>query len=424
MTRRGIFGALAIATLFILQIAPRSSAAADDMNLTGLVYLSDGTTPLSSTQWANNTSFAIYVNHGNDWSGVYWKDPNGTVRYSDVSRNGLNWPSYHSEDMAGVAIVPSNNPVYVAGPNPDISHNTFEGNTIGVYAGAASPGITRNDFVNNSEGVWAENAVASINNNTFEGMGDGIWALNSYIRVFDNTIKDTVGQYASNGVYVLKASTALIVNNSILDMGNAGIYSCKSNIMAYKNIIEGFIHAGILITYGQNPPGACPGGSGPWNLDVQNNTISSGGASVSAGIAVWYGIDSFTIRNNTINNISASGAAGIDISDDYSGDVSNNSIKDNYYGLVLAAGILMFYNNIERSSSYGAQQGYGSGEVDARSNWWGDDDGPYDGSSSGSCPDKTLTSGDEVKDDQYSSVNWCGTGGAEYLRNPAKTGPY
>jgi len=366
-----------------------------------------------------NISFSEFT--GNDWSGIYWTDPNGTVRYSDVSYNGLNWYSYHLEDMAGVAIVPSNNPVYVASPNPDISHYTFEGNTIGVYAGTASPGIDRNDFINNSEGIWAENVVTFINNNTIEGLGNGIWALSSDVDVFDNTIKDTVDQYASSGIIVLKASTALIVNNSILDMGYAGISSCKSNVQAYRNAITGFADIGIRIDYATAPPGACPGGGGPWSIDIQNNTISSEAG--MSGILINFGIDGFIIRNNSINNMSASGAAGIIISYDYSGDISNNSIKDNYNGLVLAGGILMFYNNVEDSSSYGAQQGYGSGEVDAQWNWWGGANGPTDNSGDGACG-ANPNAGDSVKDDSYSSVNWCGVGGTNYLTSSAETGPY
>ena len=54
-------------------LAGPASAATDDQNLTGLVHLSDGT-PLSATPWANNTSFAVYVNHGADWS-TAWRYP-------------------------------------------------------------------------------------------------------------------------------------------------------------------------------------------------------------------------------------------------------------------------------------------------------------------------------------------------------------
>ena len=48
-------------------------AATDDQNLTGLVYLADDS-PLSAAPWANNTSFAVYVNHNGSWS-TAWRYP-------------------------------------------------------------------------------------------------------------------------------------------------------------------------------------------------------------------------------------------------------------------------------------------------------------------------------------------------------------
>ncbi len=59
------------------------------MNLTGLVHLSDGT-PLGNTQWANNTSFAIYVNHDNDWSSA-WRYPP--------------WPQWYTTSMGAYSVV-------------------------------------------------------------------------------------------------------------------------------------------------------------------------------------------------------------------------------------------------------------------------------------------------------------------------------
>jgi hypothetical protein len=59
------------------------------MNLTGLVYLGDGT-PLSATQWANNTSFAVYLDHGNDWSAA-WRYPP--------------WPLWYTTSMGAYSIV-------------------------------------------------------------------------------------------------------------------------------------------------------------------------------------------------------------------------------------------------------------------------------------------------------------------------------
>ena len=60
--------------LVALSLAPGPArAATDDQNLTGLVYLADGT-PLSATPWADNTSFAVYVNHTGDWA-TAWRYP-------------------------------------------------------------------------------------------------------------------------------------------------------------------------------------------------------------------------------------------------------------------------------------------------------------------------------------------------------------
>jgi len=54
-------------------LAEPTLAATDDQNLTGLAYLADGT-PLSATMWADNTSFAVYVNHGGSWA-TAWRYP-------------------------------------------------------------------------------------------------------------------------------------------------------------------------------------------------------------------------------------------------------------------------------------------------------------------------------------------------------------
>ena len=81
-----------VASFLLLPVAlvpPPAHAAADDMNLTGLVLLTGGT-PLGNTQWANNTSFAIYVNHDNDWSGA-WRYPP--------------WPQWYTTSMGAYSIV-------------------------------------------------------------------------------------------------------------------------------------------------------------------------------------------------------------------------------------------------------------------------------------------------------------------------------
>ena len=67
---------IALAVLFAIPVgflAWSVSAATDDQNLTGLAYLADGT-PLSATPWADNTSFAVYVNHGGTWA-TAWRYP-------------------------------------------------------------------------------------------------------------------------------------------------------------------------------------------------------------------------------------------------------------------------------------------------------------------------------------------------------------
>lgn len=61
-------------------ISPPALAATDDMNLTGMIHLSDGTS-LSNTVWANNTSFAIYVDHGDDWNNA-WRYPQSPGWYT------------------------------------------------------------------------------------------------------------------------------------------------------------------------------------------------------------------------------------------------------------------------------------------------------------------------------------------------------
>src|SRR3990170_2937108 len=65
-------GLLVVLTALALTATP-ARGATDDQNLTGLVYLPDGTL-LSATPWADNTSFAVYVNHGGSWA-TAWRYP-------------------------------------------------------------------------------------------------------------------------------------------------------------------------------------------------------------------------------------------------------------------------------------------------------------------------------------------------------------
>src|SRR5437867_2675315 len=65
--------ALLVALAALVLAATPGRAATDDQNLTGLVYLADES-PLSAAAWANNTSFAVYVNHNGNWS-TAWRYP-------------------------------------------------------------------------------------------------------------------------------------------------------------------------------------------------------------------------------------------------------------------------------------------------------------------------------------------------------------
>src|SRR5438445_3944303 len=80
---------LAMAAHALGLLAGFASAATDDQNLTGLVYLGDGT-PLSATMWANNTSFGVLVNHGGSWS-TAWRYPP--------------WPTWYTTSGGAYSIV-------------------------------------------------------------------------------------------------------------------------------------------------------------------------------------------------------------------------------------------------------------------------------------------------------------------------------
>jgi hypothetical protein len=368
---------------------------------------------------ALNISFCEFS--GNDWSGIYWLDPNGTVRWSNISFNGDNPGWFNSRDMAGIALVTGTNPLILFSRNPNISHNTMIDNLIGVYAGAGLPEITRNDMVNNSWfGVYTENDYVYINNNTIEGIGNGISSINSYVEIFDNTIEDTVGQWGSVGIGAIKGSTVIIVNNEILNMGYNGVEFCKSSVTIKNSEITGFGHVGIFdgyVTIAGWP--ACPAAPGPFLLDVQNNTISSDTDGVVAGIYIAMELDDFWIRNNSVNNISSSSAIGIYVETYSAGHIKNNTIVDNDIGVWLTADTLINYNNIFHSVSYGAR---GTAmPADATKNWWGAGNGPYDGDAHGACG-QNLGGGDIVRDDNVEEVDWCT--GSSYLLYQAQTGPY
>ncbi len=140
-------------------LARPASAATDDQNLTGLVYLGSGT-PLSATMWANNTSFAVYVNHGGSWSTAWrypawpsWYITSGGA-YSIVlpaSQKGVDWANGDPYRVQVDASEFSGTPATLANAT---SHGTGD-------AGKISPvGATENAIVWNATDNWQRWDVA------------------------------------------------------------------------------------------------------------------------------------------------------------------------------------------------------------------------------------------------------------------------
>ena len=203
----------------------------------------------------------------------------------------------------------------------------------------------------------------------FSVFGISVWGSDGAI-VHGNTITSEsfiVGIVSENN-----ATNTTISENRL---ENANIY-----LTAGSNTVLGNAISGSLITDG----GITLQGGSDGNI-ITGNTIS--GVSAGEGILFHPGapgtVDDTLIQGNTISN----SGNGIEVGADFTVTelvITGNTITDNgLVGILIDSGVTwgvgnaINNNNISGNLEYGIDNNITGTIIDAESNWWGDDSGPY-----------------------------------------------
>ena len=302
----------------------------------------------------------------NDWctgSGT-WSDP---FVIENVTINGLN---------SGNCITIRRSDKYFTIRNCTNYNSGTESNEAGLYLYQANNGILiKNNFSSNSNGIYLEysynNTIAmnNINNNNRNG-------IYTYISI-DNTISDNnIISNSHHGIFFDRASVRTLIERNNITYNNHGIHFIRRggdspyNDILFNNISK---NRRIGINFGdfrQFEFGNITGNFITNNLEdgiyiaggVHNthfiNNIISNNQGMGIHLDYWSlrGCEYNIIHNNTItNNI----ADGIKLYRSNFNEISENVIKDNFYGIGLFfSNDLIIKNNRICSNIAGIYNGY------------------------------------------------------------------
>ncbi len=219
--------------------------------------------------------------------------------------------------------------------------------------GNSSPKICNN--------IITDNEVNEIYDPDFGGLGAGICCDTASPVIIGNVISANHCQaaydfYGSGGGIFLRSSSASMMNNTISEnwatWGGGIVCAFRSSVGIEGNEIEGNEARGGWINAGAGI--YCVSES---SVLISNNTITGNfGYGYCNGGGMYCRGHSIAIVGNTITNNSASPGGGI-----YTSSSSVQVSENNIYG----------------NTHYGLYSSDTTGVVDADSNWWGDQTGPY-----------------------------------------------
>ncbi|MFC1983792.1 right-handed parallel beta-helix repeat-containing protein [Chloroflexota bacterium] len=238
------------------------------------------------------------------------------------------------------------------------------------------------------------------------------WEYGTSVTIEDNVITGNLDAGIYHNYDVMNDAHVLIKGNTIASNGMndySGIEWSSSEYIDYassytveNNLIAGNFYYGIYV-YGVEDSST---------LTIRGNTIGAGsdaegnlyGGNYYEAIYIEY-VEYDSTAEITRNNISGNQDDAIyiyEVYDNSSVSITRNNIEDNeYYALEVdylyddGSSIDVHYNNITGNDSGGIYHNDSSSDyvnIDATSNWWGDDSGPYHSSYN---PDGL---GDEVSD--------------------------
>ncbi|TKJ27228.1 MAG: hypothetical protein CEE41_00380 [Hadesarchaea archaeon B3_Hades] len=352
MKRRKKFSSLAISALMVL-------------SLVSIIALQAA--PVSANPEPEN--YYVRIDGSNDNDGLSWENakatidnavktasPNDTIHVGDgtyaenptVNKENL---TITSQNGAAVTIVQALNPndhVFdVTESGVSIIGFTVENATGDSKAGIALVGvencvIENNTVGNNFIGIWlSSSSNNTLTNNTCGNNSRGIelWSSSNYNTLTYNTSMNNT----SEGITLNSSSNNTISNNTCENNMDGIALDTSDNNTLTNNITENNTFLGICIDSSEN-------------TTISNNTIDN---NASYGIYIDGITSSAIIVFNNITNHSTS-ASGV-----YLAGVATTD----------ATRMLVNYNNIVGNSPYGIYND-GTGELNARYNWWGDASGP------------------------------------------------
>jgi len=205
------------------------------------------------------------------------------------------------------------------------------------------------------------------------------------VNIHDNNIigSGPIADVAQNGIQVGYGATGSVVGNTVSDIAYTGgewvacgILFYDSSGTATDNTVTN-CQAGIV---------AQAGGSGTYNVAIENNMIDATGLTdlsyiAGTGAVTWNDAAiTVTIKNNDLTG--AGYGEGVSIGSESGAGTVNaiiegNDISNWGYGVWIGSTsneIKIKFNNIEGNPEYGI---YSDVTVDAKKNWWGDPSGPY-----------------------------------------------
>ncbi|MCX6666081.1 MAG: right-handed parallel beta-helix repeat-containing protein [Euryarchaeota archaeon] len=221
-----------------------------------------------------------------------------------------------------------------------ISNNIIQNNSIGVQLSGTSYNIISENVIrnNSNNGISGTKVIISsespctynqITGNTIAGNGDdGIWFYESDgNEIRGNTVDGNIGE----GIMIWYSSDCTVSDNTVINThedslgwGDGILIEVSANCICSGNTVTDNEALGIILQ------------TGSVNCRVEYNVIERNAD--GRGIGAWGAINS-TIKGNIIREQTTPGGCGIQVSDSidsaFTGEITENSISENYYGIVL-----------------------------------------------------------------------------------------